>query len=109
LDGFVLDKQVDRYRKGKRNLEAVAKHYRLPWDEDRAHTAEWDALAAARVVWKLGRIWPRSLGGLTLDRLHDAQIGWKDEQDRSFAEYRRKRNEPTDGLDGQWPIKPLPA
>lgn len=105
-DALVLDKGVDPFRKGKRNLAALATHYRVPWDEGEAHTSAADAVVAARVVWRIGRLYPR-LATLTIPQLHQLQKEWKQAQDASFAEYRRKRNEPVDGLDGHWPIKPL--
>lgn len=107
LDALVLDKGVHPYRKGKRTLETLAKVvYQVPWDDDLAHTSAGDALAAARVVWRIGRLYPR-LGSLTVPQVHQLQIEWKQTQDASFAEYRRGRNEPIDGLDGHWPVRPL--
>lgn len=107
-DALVLDKGVDPYRKGKRNLAALATHYRVPWDESEAHTSAADAVVAARVVWRIGRLYPR-LASLSIPQLHQLQREWKQGQDASFAEYRRKRNEDASGLDGHWPVKPLLA
>jgi DNA polymerase-3 subunit epsilon len=106
LDAFVLDKAVDPYRKGKRNLQTLAGQYRIPWDEDSAHTSAADALAAARVVWRIGRLHPK-LGSLSVPQLHQLQVEWKQAQDASFAEYLRKNRKPTEGVDGRWPIRPL--
>ena len=48
IDPLVLDRAVDRYRRGKRTLTALAAHYDVPLD--RAHTAEADVLAAIGVA-----------------------------------------------------------
>lgn len=107
IDAWVLDKGADRYRKGPRNLAALAAIYRVPWDEDQAHTSAADALAAARVAWRIGRMYP-PLGALSLTELHDLQTIWKRQQDVNFAAYLRRNNKPVDGLDGQWPVR-LPS
>ena len=108
IDAFVLDKGVDRYRKGKRNLAALASLYQIPWDAAQAHTSVADAIAAARVAWRIGRIYP-PLGALSLQELHDLQTIWKRQQDVNFAAYLRRENKPVDPtLDGQWPVR-LPA
>jgi DNA polymerase-3 subunit epsilon len=106
LDAFVLDKAVDPYRKGSRKLEALANQYRIPWDAASAHGSAYDAFAAARVVWRIGRLYP-ALGSLTVPQLHQLQVEWKQKQDASFAEYLRKNQKPTEGVDGRWPIRPL--
>jgi DNA polymerase-3 subunit epsilon len=106
LDAFVLDKAVEPYRKGKRNLQALAQRYQIPWDEDTAHTSAADAFIAARVVWRIGRLYP-SLASLTVPQLHQLQVEWKQGQDASFAEYLRKNGKPTEGVDGVWPVRML--
>lgn len=105
VDCYVLDKLVEPYRKGKRNLERLAALYQVPWDEADAHDAAFDALAAARVAWRIGRLYPK-LGALGPVQLHQFQVEWKRDQDASFADYRRKKGESTDGIDGWWPLKP---
>src|SRR5690606_38362240 len=49
VDPFILDKQIDRYRKGSRKLIDVAAHYGVALAEEDAHGSAADALAAARV------------------------------------------------------------
>ncbi|MBN9612463.1 MAG: 3'-5' exonuclease, partial [Actinobacteria bacterium] len=48
LDPLILDKQMDRFRKGKRTLEVVAQHYGVSLGT--AHDAGEDAIAAGRVA-----------------------------------------------------------
>jgi DNA polymerase-3 subunit epsilon len=114
IDPFVIDKAVDRYRKGKRTLTASCQEYRVRLDG--AHDASFDALAAARLAWRFGRMaqmsvddltgiyagrrspgqlalaW-RRLGAMTLDELHAAQVTWYAEQTESLAAFLRRERE----------------
>jgi len=104
VDPFVLDKQVDRYRKGKRTLGAVCAHYNVPLDE--AHASHADALAAARVAWRLGQAF-EELRALDLPTLHARQVAWAAEQAASFEDYLR-RNGRDERIERAWPVVPLP-
>lgn len=104
VDPHVLDKQVDRFRKGKRTLGAVCAHYNVPLDE--AHASHADALAAARVAWRLGEAFAE-LREPDLATLHRLQIDWAAEQAASFEDYLR-RNGREERIERAWPIVPLP-
>lgn len=106
VDAFVLDKYVDPFRKGKRNLEALANLYRVPWDGE-AHHADFDALAAARVAYRIGRMYPQ-IGGMSAGALHDLQVEAKADQDRSFAEWAASQGKPV-YAPGAWPLIPDPG
>ena len=102
IDPLVLDKAMDRYRKGKRTLEVVAAHYRVVLDG--AHDASADAIAAGRVAQALaGRFRLPD----EVEELHTQQIGWARSQAESLTEYfiRVGRLDPADALDGSWPIR----
>jgi enoyl-CoA hydratase/carnithine racemase len=103
VDPYVLDKQVDRFRKGKRTLGAVCAHYNVPLDE--AHASHADALAAARVAWRLGQAF-EELRALELRALHEQQIAWAAAQAASFEDYLR-RNGRDERIEPAWPIVPL--
>jgi DNA polymerase-3 subunit epsilon len=51
LDPYVIDKAIDRYRKGKRTLVVTAEYYGVPLED--AHDAQADAVATGRVAWAL--------------------------------------------------------
>jgi DNA polymerase-3 subunit epsilon len=102
IDPHVLDKQFDRFRKGKRTLGAVCEHYRVPLKD--AHAANADALAAARVAWRLGQASPE-LRALELRELHSHQVAWAAEQAARFQEYLRS-NGSVELIEGAWPIVP---
>lgn len=104
IDVRVLDKRVDRYRKGGRKLADLCKTYGVK--HDGAHDSCEDALAAARVLWKIAQRYPE-IGQRNLAELHEAQVGWYAEQLASFAEYRRRQGQPLDDENPAWPIRPL--
>jgi DNA polymerase-3 subunit epsilon len=103
LDPYVLDKSVDQYRKGKRNLSAMCAHYGV--DLSNAHEASADALAAGH----LARVIIRRHRGLQipLDRLHRAQEIFAAQQARSLERYlQQKENNPDIRCEPQWPLIP---
>lgn len=107
VDPLCLDKHYDRYRKGSRKLVDVARHYGIVLSELDAHGAAADALAAARVAWKLARTY-RELGSMTNEQLHNNQVAWYREQALGLAEYFRKQGK-TEHVSTEWPIRLAPA
>lgn len=116
IDPFVLDKHVDRYRKGKRNLGAACEHYGVRLDG--AHDSAFDALAAARIAWRIAQLNP-SIAVMDLPDLHALQVRAKAEQDASFAAYlldqaRKAKtadeqielHQRADRITGAWPVQP---
>lgn len=119
IDVFVIDKAVDRYRKGGRKLTDLCAFYGVRLDT--AHDATFDALGAARVAYKMCKRAemaladpsavmdlyadrPRqaqhivrafqALGRMSLTELHQAQAGWYAEQSESLRSFWfRKANE----------------
>jgi len=105
IDPLVIDKAVDRYRKGKRTLEVTAELYEVPLDD--AHDAGADAIAAGRVALALLRRYPDDLD-IELADLHGRQEVWHAEQAASFQEYlRSKRGDDNYVADPSWPVKPV--
>ncbi|MEV6219827.1 exonuclease domain-containing protein [Nocardia sp. NPDC051833] len=101
VDPFVLDKQVDRFRKGSRKLSAVMIHYGMRLDD--AHDAEADALAAARLAWKLPRVHPY-LADYTADQLMERQTHWYREEAHRFRDYLRRNDRDHSDVRTEWPI-----
>lgn len=98
LDPFVLDKQLDRFRRGKRTLVANCEHYGVPLLA--AHTSAADALATIRLAEALARKFPELQ--IPAKALHQAQIGWAAEQAASYQAYLRGAK-PDAVVDGSWP------
>lgn len=105
VDPYVLDRKINQFRKGRRTLGILCEDYGIPLTD--AHAADADALAAARLAWKLGRI-NAELGAYDLPTLHEEQILWADEQGRSLQEYfdRQGRSEVVQTV---WPLVPYAA
>lgn len=106
IDVRVLDKHIDRYRKGSKTLGALCDHYGVRLDG--AHSADADALAACRVAWRIGSIRPE-LAALPLDVLHEQQVAWAREQAESLANYFRRtpgKEHQADGVRTDWPLIP---
>lgn len=102
IDPLVIDKQVDRYRKGKRTLEVVARHYGVQLGS--AHDAGEDAIAAGRVAQAIARRFAQVLPAEAAE-LHEAQAGWAAAQAASFQEYMRRVRDPEFVAEGAWPIR----
>lgn len=101
VDPFVIDKELDRYRKGKRTLTATCEHYRCRLEG--AHTSAGDAVAAARLAWRLGEVYGDQLADA--GRLNDLQAGWRGEWAEQFEEYLASKGTP-EKVDGSWPMRP---
>lgn len=100
VDPFVLDKQLDRFRTGKRTLTAAAAVYGVNLTD--AHDAGADAIAAGRLAQAIARRHAADLG-LTSQQLHDAQVGWCADQADRFQTYMREKRDPTFTTSGAWP------
>lgn len=130
IDVQVLDKRVDQYRPktvGNRKLETLCKLYRVTLAG--AHDSTFDAIAAARVAYRLGQMSEASVDELvgfykgrnrptdiaravialsrfTLDELHVEQIQWRAEQCESLRNHFDEVGEKHDGVPGYWPLHP---
>ena len=100
IDPLVIDRAVDRYRKGKRTLEVAAGFYGVELMD--AHDAQADAVAAGRVAQAICRRYAEQLGG-DLDALHAQQKTWAAESAQSFQDYMRRSKDPEFVADGAWP------
>lgn len=103
IDPYVLDKQFDRFRKGRRTLVAVCEHYCIPFDE--AHVANADALAAARVAFRIAsRI--AELRALDLATLHREQVSWAATQAVLLQDYFEQQGR-RERVETAWPLVPV--
>lgn len=98
LDPYIMDKQADRFRRGKRTLTAMCEHYGVPFEN--AHTSAADVQATLRVAAVLAARFPRLQ--LPADALHASQVVWAARQAESFQEYLR-REDPSAVVEGRWP------
>lgn len=100
VDPSVLDKRVDRYRKGKRTLGVTAAHYGVPHAE--AHSAAGDASATVALARAIGAMYPE-VGGITPQELHASQVQWFAEDAASLEAYFRRKGR-DEVVDRRWPL-----
>lgn len=105
IDPFVLDKALDTYRKGKRNLGALCAHYGVTLEK--AHDAAADCLGAGQVAVRIVEKHP-ALGRLTLTELHEQQKRWAAVQARSLANHFRAKGQADRAANvrADWPLVP---
>ncbi|MGH3497479.1 MAG: exonuclease domain-containing protein [Nocardioidaceae bacterium] len=102
VDPFVLDRHLDPRRKGKRTLAATCDHYHVTLPA--AHTADADALAAARLARVIGVKYPQ-IARLRPGDLHASQIAWHSDRQASFATWLKSQGRDATDVDGHWPIR----
>lgn len=101
IDPFILDKQMDRFRKGSRTLSAVSEHFGVRLDD--AHTSAADAVAAVEVAKKIVEKYPKL--AMPLPQIFAAQKKWKAEQSESFEQYLRRTKDPQATISREWPVE----
>ncbi|MFJ3233069.1 3'-5' exonuclease [Streptomyces sp. NPDC086787] len=103
LDPRVLDKHLDRYRKGRRTLTDLCEHYSVTLEG--AHDAGADALAALEVVRALGRRFATRLERLSPGELHTLQTSWHAAQARGLQAW-FARSGSDESVSTDWPLRP---
>jgi len=113
IDPLVIDTHVVAKRRrvsptqGARQLKTLCQVWGVGWDDDMAHAAEYDAMQAARVVWRLCEKNP-AIGAMSPMELHTKQVMWRAQQQVSFADWLVAKGEDTSGVDPAWPLRPFP-
>lgn len=103
VDPLLLDRTVDKYRKGSRKLEALAAYYDVKLAH--AHEAASDAQAALDVALALARKYPRLR--VPAPVLHERQVAWYAAWAEGYEKYLRKKD-PTAAIGRSWPLIPAP-
>lgn len=102
IDPYTIDRRVDRYRRGKRNLEAVCAEYGIALES--AHNAGADALAAARLAGAIADRHPK-IAGFGPAELHRRQIEWHAAWAADFQSFLRRKGGAEAVVDGTWPLR----
>ncbi|MFF1394068.1 3'-5' exonuclease [Streptomyces sp. NPDC058287] len=102
LDPRVLDKHLDRYRKGRRTLTDLCAHYEV--ELEGAHDAAADALASLDVVRAVGRRFASRLERLSPAELHTLQAVWHAAQARGLQAWFARSGNP-ETVDPAWPMR----
>lgn len=104
VDPLVLDRSLDRYRRGKRRLGDLCAHYGVSTTD--LHTADVDVLATLDVLGALAARYPQ-VADCDLEQLHDRQV----EAHRAWAErfnaWRSERGLPG-AAEPCWPARAQP-
>lgn len=101
IDPLVVDRGVDRYRKGKRTLTDLLAHYGIQQD-GRLHTADVDVSATLDVLRAIVAAHPQ-VGVSSLEDLHQQQISWHRSWAENFNEFLRKKGRTPD-VNLDWPL-----
>ncbi len=102
IDPLVIDRALDRYRPGKKRLSDLCEVYAV--DLTDAHTADADAIAAARVAWRLAQRYPEELQR-DLVELQDVQSAWHVAWAEHFEPWLRENADPEARIDRAWPLR----
>ncbi|MER5771209.1 exonuclease domain-containing protein [Streptomyces sp. NPDC001985] len=103
LDPKVLDRQLDRYRKGRRTLADLCAQYEVVLEG--AHDAAADALGALEVTRAVGRRFAARMDRLTPPELHSLQQEWHAAQARGLQAWFTRGGTP-EPVDPSWPLRP---
>lgn len=107
VDPLVLDRHLDRYRRGKRRLGNLCEHYGVTASAA-LHAADVDVTATLDVLAALGRAYP-AVAQTSLERLHELQVTAHRRWATSFNEWRRTRGLTGPGAELDWPVRVLEA
>lgn len=134
LDPMVIDKRFNKIRKrvsdkqGPWCLKTIAGIYGLPWDDSKAHDAEYDTLQTVRVIVRMASVvmadistfinrgWKKDSAlraietrEFTEQQMHERQREWAKVQAEDLKKYFIKvgKLEAADSIRGEWPyVKP---
>lgn len=95
IDPLVIDRAMDRFRRGGRKLESVAAHYGCGLVQ--AHDARADAIAAAAIVRAQSARYA-DIGAVAPDALQPLQAKWRAEHAESLSQHLGKP------IDPGWPL-----
>lgn len=102
IDPLVIDKKMDRYRKGLRKLESLCEHYGVRLHL--AHDSGEDAIASGRLAQRLAERFATALPQ-DVEELTGQQKNWFREQAENYENYRRTQRGDTEFTkEKNWPI-----
>jgi DNA polymerase III subunit epsilon len=101
IDPLVLDRAADKFRKGKRTLEALAAEYGVALTA--AHSADADAQAALDVALAIAEAYPSLQVPARV--VHGWQVHWHEAWAANFQAFLRRSGKPDAEVDGSWPLR----
>ncbi len=103
IDPLVLDRHLDKWRKGKRTLADMCREYAVDVDANGLHAADADVDATLDLLVAMSRRYP-SVREVAPDALHDLQIDAHRRWAESFRAYLVSRGQTDDLPDTRWPL-----
>lgn len=107
VDPLVLDRHLDKWRKGPRKLIDMCHIYAVPVVADDLHAADADVLATLDLVKAMAQMYP-TMRDLDLDALHDQQASAHHRWAASFSAWLKSKGTTDDLPSTDWPVA-LPA
>jgi DNA polymerase-3 subunit epsilon len=98
IDPQCIHRQLHPDGSGRPRLGELCDDYEV--GHDGAHTSEGDALAAARLVWRLAKTEPERVGLVAPNVLHSRQVGWHHEQEQVYADMLEREAEGDQSIKG---------
>ncbi len=103
VDPLVLDRKLDKWRKGKRKLIDMCATYGVQVDAEDLHAADADVIATLDVLQAMAKKHP-TIGTVALADLHDMQMEAHREWAVEFAAWLRSRGRVDDLPRPDWPV-----
>ena len=101
IDPLTIDRALDKYRKGGRDLKSVARHYNVGLKN--AHDAVEDSKASIGIARQIGKRFPE-VGDADFKTLHKLQEKWYDQWAIDFARYLKRSGKDSSTVGPGWPI-----
>ncbi len=108
VDPLVLDRHLDRYRKGPRKLIDMCRIYVVPVVADDLHSADADVLATLDLVHAIAQRYP-TVGQMELSELHDQQASAHRTWALHFSAYLKSKGTVDDLPSPDWPVPSPPT
>lgn len=102
VDPLVLDRHVDRYRRGKRTLTDLCDRYGVI--PEALHSADTDVAATLDVLQAIVRCYPE-LTAFGLEELHDRQVLAHRAWAEHYNSWRAESGLPGPGAELAWPVR----
>lgn len=103
IDPLVIDRRMDKYRKGKRRLDALCAHYGVGLEG--AHDAGKDAAAAVDLAREIGRRFPEA-AVLHPEELTVLEVAWHRAWAADYDNWCRREGRPGLGAEEfNWPVR----
>jgi DNA polymerase-3 subunit epsilon len=103
VDPLVLDRHLDRYRKGSRKLVDMCRHYNVTVESDNLHAADVDVIATLDLLHAMAAVYP-DIGETKLNDLHEVQVSSHRVWAENFRAWLASKGRTEDLPSLDWPL-----